>query len=60
LVCHAHARLIPVAGFKERQKEREKKRGFFFKIKAYISMAKIVMEALYSQENDKADQAITL
>jgi len=61
LVCHAHARLIPVAGFKERQKERERqKRGDFFKIKAYISMAKILMEALYSQENDKAGQAITL
>lgn len=50
MVCHAHARLIPVAGFKERQKERARererqKRGDFFKIKAYISMAKIVMEA---------------
>ena len=44
---------------RERERGREKKRGFF-KIKAYISMAKIVMEALYSQENDKAGQAITL
>lgn len=60
MVCHAHARLIPVTGFKERERQTDIKEGIFLKIKAYISMAKIVTEALYSQENDKAGQAITL
>lgn len=45
LGCHAHGRLIPFAGLREREK-----RGVFFKYRLTLVWLKIVMQALYTQE----------